>query len=93
MSTWTVYHLIHARTPHQHLPKLVVTDVPDGAAVDQDAVERAGYLFQEFNIPWANHVLAEVGQDSPSDLVGRIRNGEGERITYVDLKARAESPL
>lgn len=93
MATWCVYHLIHVRTPHQHIPKLVVTDVPEGASVDEDTVQRAGYLFSEFGIPFANHVIERVDQDSPSDLVGRIRSGEGERITWADLKAKAEAEL
>jgi hypothetical protein len=57
MATFAVYHLIHVRTPHQHIPKLVITDVPEGAQVTQDLVERAGYTFGKFNVPWANHVL------------------------------------
>ena len=94
MSTWCVYHLIHVKTPHQHLPRLLITDVPDGAEVTQDLAERAGYLFSEFDIPWANHVLEQVdAQDSPSDLVARIRDGDFECITYADLVARAEAPL
>ena len=93
MATWCVYHLIHVRTPHQHLPKLIVTDVPEGETVDQAIAERAGYMFGEFGISFANHVVERIGPDSPSDLVGRIRAGEGERITWADLKAKAEAPL
>jgi hypothetical protein len=94
MATFAVYHLIHVRTPHQHIPKLVITEVPEGETVTQDLVERAGYMFGEFNVPWANHVLEQVDvKESPADLVSRIRQGEGERITYADLGARAEAPL
>lgn len=94
MATWCVYHLIHVRTPHQHIPKLVITDVPEGEKLDKELLERAGYLFSEFGIPWANHVLTQVdAKESPADLVARLRQGEGERISYADLVARAESPL
>ena len=93
-TTWCVYHLIHVRTPHQHIPKVLVVDVPEGEEVTEDLLERAGYQFSEFNIPWANHVLEEVDvKDSPSDLVARIREGDFERITYADLVERAEEPL
>jgi len=94
MTTWCVYHLIHVRTPHQHLPKLVIREVPEGEDVTEDLLERAGYLFQEFDIPWANHVLTEVdAKDSPADLVAHIRQGDGESITWGELQARAEEPL
>ena len=94
MTTWCVYHLIHVRTPHQHLPRLLVTEVPKGAEVTEELLERAGYLFSEFNVAWANHVLTEVDvKGSPSDLVARIREGGFERIAYADLVALAEEPL
>lgn len=90
---WCVYHVIHVRTPHQHIPKLVVTDVPVGVEVSEEMLERAGYLFEEFNIPWANHAIAPVDKDAPSDLVARLRAGEGEWLTYSDLLARADAPI
>ena len=94
MTTYAVYHLIHVNTPHKHIPKLVVTDVPDDAELSEELLERAGYQFGEFNIPWANHVLEQVDvKTSPSDLVARIRQGDGERIAWADLLAQAESPL
>ena len=100
MSTFVVYHMIHVRTPYQYHPKLVITDVPDEAltadAPDeiQELVTRAGYEFSEFNITWANHAvhLMDV-QSSPSDLVMRVRKGEGERITFADLRARAGASI
>ena len=94
MPTWCVYHLIHVRTPHQHIPKLVITDVPEGEEVTEELLERAGYQFGEFDIPWANHGLDEVDvKTSPSDLVARIRQGEGQRITYAELVEKANEPL
>lgn len=94
MATWCVYHLIHVSTPHQHIPKLVIREVPDGETVTQDVVERAGYLFQEFDIPWANHVLERVDPIvSPSDLVGLIRQGEGRAVTWAELREKAEAEL
>ena len=93
-TTWCVYHLIHVQTPHQHLPKLVITDVPDGETVTQDLVERAGYQFGEFGIPFANHVLEQVDvANSPSDLIARIRAGECDRIPYAKLVELAEAPV
>ncbi len=93
MATWVVYHLIHVRMPHQHIPKLIITDVPEDVRVTRDLVERAGFAFGEFGIPWANHALEQVGPDSPADLVGAIRRGEGERIRYSDLVEMANAPL
>ena len=94
MSTWCVYHLIHVRTPHQYIPKLLITDVPEDEEVTTELLERAGYQFEEFNIPWANHVLAQVdARESPSDLVARIRKGGFDRITFSDLAAKAAEPL
>ena len=94
MVTFAVYHLIHVRTPHQYIPKLVITDVPDGDEPTEELLERAGYQFGEFNISWANHALEKVdAKGSPSDLVARIRQGDGERIAWRNLVARAEAPL
>lgn len=94
MTTYCVYHLIHVHTPHQHLPRLIVAEVPEGAEVTEELLERAGYQFGEFNVAWANHVLEEVdAETAPSDLVARIRQGEGEYVTYADLVERAEEPL
>jgi len=93
-TTWCVYHLIHVQTPHQHLPKLLIQEVPEGEEVTEELLERAGYLFQEFNTFWANHVLTEVDvKESPSDLVAHIREGDFERIIYADLVALAEEPV
>ena len=94
MATWCVYYLIHARTPHQHIPRIVVTDVPESEILTEDLLERAGYQYGAFGIPWANHVLTKVDvKKSPSDLVCRIRQKEGEWITWTDLVTRAEKPL
>ena len=94
MAIWCVYHLIHVRTPYQYIPKLVITDVPEGEAVTEDLLERAGYMFGEFNVSWANHVITLVDvRESPADLVARIRQGEVERIAWPSLVARATAPL
>jgi hypothetical protein len=92
--TWCVYHLIHVQTPHQHIPKLVITEVPESETVDTDLLERAGFQFGEFGIPWANHMLEEVDvKESPADLVARIRQGEGEYETFASIERLAEAPL
>jgi|YNPBryantNP2012_1023418.scaffolds.fasta_scaffold83531_1 hypothetical protein len=94
MATWCVYHLIHVRTPWQYIPRLVITDVPDDTEVTTDLLERAGYQYEEFGVPWANHGVERLDpKSSPSDLVARVRNGAGERIRWSDLVARAEAPL
>lgn len=94
MATWCVYHLIHVRTPHLYLPKLVISAVPEDVRLNIDLLERAGFQFGEFGVPWANHFLERIDlKNSPSDLIARIRNGEGEHITYDELVARAEAPL
>lgn len=93
-TTWCVYHLIHTRTPYQHIPKLLITEVPQNVKITEDIIERAGYLFGEFNIPWANHVLVEVDmKESPSDLVARIRKGNFSENTYAELVELAEEPI
>jgi hypothetical protein len=94
MATYVVYHLIHVHTPYKHIPKLLITDVPEGEEPTRELLERAGYQFGEFNIAWANHVLTKVDvKGSPSDLVARIRQGDGERIAWHDLVAQANAPI
>jgi len=93
MATWVVYHLIHVRVPHQRIPKLVITGVPDGETVTRDLLERAGFMFGEFGVPWANHGIIQLGPDAPSDLVGRARDPYVPRIRWADLVARAKAPV
>ena len=93
MKTWVVYHLIHVRTPRQHIPRLIITEVPDNEKVTWDLLERAGYLFGEFGIPRANHGIVCLNSDAPSDLVGRARDPWVPRIAWTDLLARANAPV
>lgn len=93
MATWCVYHLIHVRVPHQHIPVLVIADVPDGEVITRELLERAGYMFGEFGIPWANHAIVKVDRNAPTDLIARIKRGEGERITYHRLIELANEPV
>ena len=94
MATWCVYHMIHVRTPYQYLPQLVIREVPEEEKVSKDLLERAGYQFGEFNIPWANHSLEEVSAStSPGDLVYRIREGFGEQTTWAKLQEAINAPL
>jgi hypothetical protein len=82
------------QTPHRHIPKLLVRDVPPDVALDWEDVERAGFLFGEFGILRANHVLTRVDRlEAPADLVARIRQGDGERISYAELVHLAEAAL
>jgi len=93
MKTWVVYHLIHVRTPHQYLPQLVISGVPDDKKITREMLERAGYQFGEFGIPWANHCIECISQTTPSDLIYRLRQGAGERLTWEKLLSRIEAPL
>lgn len=96
MATWAVYHLIHVQTPHLHIPQIVIEKVPDDVEIDTDLLERAGYQFGEFGIPWANHVIEEVKpQESPSDLVARIRQDpQGyDSLAYDELVRMANAPV
>jgi hypothetical protein len=92
-TTWAVYHLIHVRVPHQHIPKLLITEVPDGEEVTRELLERAGYIFGEFGIPWANHYITELDSNAPSDLIGRARDPQVPRIAWADLVAQASAPV
>jgi len=94
MATWAVVHLIHVRTPHQHIPRLIITGVPEEEEVTRDLLEQAGFQFGEFGTPWANHYITRVEPGkSPSDLVGRARDPYVPRIAWTDLLARANAPV
>jgi len=96
MATWCVYHWIYYTTPHkhvtEHVPRLVITDVPEGETVTREQVERAGYRPHDYGIPWENHFLKPVTQDLPADLLARIGAGEGERIAFDRLQELAAAP-
>ncbi|GIL15279.1 MAG: hypothetical protein BroJett039_04520 [Chloroflexota bacterium] len=83
---WAVVHHIHVRTPHRHIAKLFVTDVPKGinAAAIQTALTRSGYVFQEFNIPFANHYIEPL-TDVADEVVGAWRNGTARAITWDSI--------
>jgi hypothetical protein len=85
MKTWCVYHFIHVHTPYRYIPKLIITGVPEGETVTKDLLSRAGYQYQEFGLPWANHAVTQVDpQESPADL---------QEITWAELLNRATTPL
>ncbi|MDW8068547.1 MAG: hypothetical protein RML46_06520 [Anaerolineae bacterium] len=93
MAIWAVVHIIHTRVPRQHIPVLVIRDVPEGERVTVGLLERAGFRYGEFGSPWANHYITRVNEDSPSDLIARLRAGEGRWISYQELVRRASEPL
>jgi hypothetical protein len=94
MATWVVYHLIQDGTSRRHIPKLVITRVPEDQKVTRDLLERAGIFFEEFfGEPWADHYIEKISDDSPSDLVGRARNPAVPRITWEELVERANAPV
>ena len=83
---WVVVFLIHVRTPHEHIPKLVIKHVPvDLSKYDvMDFCESMGYGFGEFGIAWANHYVCPL-KDAPSSVKGAYRKGEIETIEWKDL--------
>jgi len=82
---WAVVHHIHVRTPHRHIVKMFVTDVPKGVDADdiQRALTRSGHVFQEFNIPFANHYIERL-TDCEDEVVGAWRNGSTARAVAWD---------
>jgi len=84
--TWAVYHLIHVRTPHQHLAKLFIEGIPEGKGKGdiESALTRNGYEFGEFGIPWANHGLVAL-PDAPDQVIGAYRRGEVETVKWADI--------
>jgi hypothetical protein len=95
---WAVVHHIHVRTPHMHVPRIFIEGVPEGvgAGALQDLLERAGYYFGEFGIPWANHYLTRHDKWN-NQVIGaynRIRRNpddyEVETLTYDKLLRLAQ---
>jgi hypothetical protein len=95
---WAVVHHIHVRTPHLHIPRMFIENVPEnvGAGALQELLERAGFYFGEFGIPWANHYL--VRHDKWNNQVigtyNRIRRNpddcEVTTLTYDKLLQLAQ---
>jgi|GEM_PF-1399355 hypothetical protein len=84
---WAVVHHIHVRTPHRHIVKLFVTDVPKGISADhiQQALTRAGHVFQEFNIPFANHYIEKL-PDAADEVIGAWRNGTARAVSWDEIR-------
>lgn len=76
MATWAVVHLIHVRTPHRHIARLFVEDVPEDASESdvRAALTRAGRAPSEFRVPWANHYLARL-ENAADEVVGAYETG------------------
>jgi hypothetical protein len=85
---WAVVHHIHVRTPHQHIPRMFIEQVPENVSAGglKDLLERAGYYFGEFGIPWANHYLARHDKWN-SQVVGAYnrsrRNPDDYEVTIL----------
>ncbi|MEM2264633.1 MAG: hypothetical protein QXX03_05525 [Nitrososphaerota archaeon] len=88
-NVWYVAHLIHVRTPYQHIPKLFITDVPDGVEITWSLVD-CYKEYGEFGIPHANHYIEKLTNDSPPEIKRAWRNGECEFITYDELLKYAD---
>jgi hypothetical protein len=95
---WAVVHLIHVRTPHQHIPRLFITEVPEhvSAGTLKDLLECAGYYFGEFGIAWANHYLSRHDKWD-TQVIGtynRVRRNPADYdvpiISYDELVRQAQ---
>jgi hypothetical protein len=98
MATWCVYYFSQTRAPYEHVPKLVIRNVPEGEVVTEEMLESVGYYYEAFNIPWANHVITQVDAErAPADpvirasLLPRISQGEGESISWDELQSRLQA--
>lgn len=83
---WAVVHLIHIRTPHRHIAKLFVTDVPEDVSARElrSALTRAGWQFGEFGVPWANHYL-NPETDWEDEVVGAYGQGGVKTIDWSEI--------
>lgn len=88
---WAVVHLIHVRTPHRHIPKLFIEDVPEevDAKEVRSALTRAGYNFGEFGMPWANHYLAPE-PEWEDEVVGAYNRGDVRTIKWDDIAPKED---
>lgn len=82
-----VVFLIHVTTPHRHIPKLFIKDVPVGtdAASIKDTLEANGYVFGEFGVPWANHYIQIGLKNAAPSVIGAWRSGAVETVSWNDL--------
>jgi len=83
---WAVVHLIHVRTPHQHIAKLFIKNVPEDVSAKQlrSALTRAGWQFGEFGVPWANHYISPE-TEWEDEVVGAYRRGGIKVIDWEDI--------
>ncbi len=80
---WAVVHLIHVRTPHRHIAKLFIDNVPDDVTAKQlrSALTRAGWQYGEFGIPWANHYISPE-TEWEDEVAGAYQRG----VMVIDWK-------
>ena len=85
-----VFH-VHINTPHRHIAKLFIKNVPEHVTKSEikEMVTAAGYVFQEFEIPWANHYVQRDIKDGESQVIGAYKRGDVETIEYVSLVANS----
>ncbi len=88
---WAVVHHIHVRTPQRHIAKLFVTDVPKGVRAQdvERALTRAGHVFSEFNIPFANHDVERL-TDAADEVIGAWRNGAARAVSWEHIRETDE---
>ena len=87
MSIAYVYHLIHVRTPHEHHPKLFITDVPTDISVDdvKEAIECWRGDYREFSAAWSNFVVDIGLRHAPNGVKAGWRRGDIATISWEDL--------
>jgi len=81
-----VVYLIHVRTPHQHIAKLFIKNVPKDFSGIKDLLDATGYKFGEFGIPWANHYIQKGIANAHPQVKGAWRRKDVETIDFQDLQ-------
>lgn len=83
-STAAVVYKIHIHTPHQHIAKLFVTNVPEEASKAElkEMIISYGYIFEEFGIPWANHYIQKDIKHAEAEVIGAYKRGNVETLEY-----------
>jgi len=82
------YCVCHASlsSPDQYILDLVVTNVPTSGETDTVI----GLYSSVFAMKQGQHYLETTVRWAPPEIVSRIKNGEGERMTWTELKEMAK---
>ena len=87
-TTACVFHLIHTKTPFRYIPKLFILNVPQNTTEKdlKNQLEKAGFKFGEFGIPWANHYVIIGLENAPMEVKKGWHYNEAECISFGELK-------